>query len=207
MFIADADLTCLRQGDILANVPFPQVKAADTRFLGAASLETLGTLTFNAHAKIVRNLPMYTCQVETRLGFAAVISQCCDIAPRAGNRIEQPTIALARLTPIPASITGDPVALTDLRSNSDPRVPGAGFLNLFHIRATQLTENRDWMVDFGQVFSIPSAEFPAILSRKVLEMDNDSRIRFKIRLSSSFARFTEDEIALDHPWLRPLPEA
>jgi hypothetical protein len=32
-------------------------------------------------------------------------------------------------------------------------------------------------------------------------MNDDARIRFKIRLSASFARFTEEEWALGHPWL------
>ena len=201
MFIADADLTCLRQGDILANIPFPQLVTEKTVFLGAASLERVGDLIFNPHSRIIRALPMYTCQVEARIGFAAVISQCCDLEPREGNRITQPTIALARLAPIPGSIANDPQALADLRTNSDPRILGAKYLNLFHVPAHDRVDGGEWMVDFGQVFSIPSSEFPSILQRKVLQMDDDLRIRFKIRLSASFARITPEEAALGHPWL------
>lgn len=201
MFIDDADLTCLRQGDILANIPFPQLVTEKTAFLCAASLDRAGDLTFSPHSKIVRALPMYTCQVDARIVFAAVISQCCDLEPRQGNRIAQPTIALARLAPIPRSVLNDPPQLADLRSNSDPRIEGAGFLNLFHVPAHDRLNGDEWMVDFGQVFSIPSSEFPAILQRKVLQMDDDSRIRFKIRLSASFARITAEEAALGHPWL------
>jgi hypothetical protein len=203
MFLNDADVTCLRQGDILANIPFPQIETAKTNFLGSASLERVGELAFNPHSVLVRKLPMYTCQVQARIGFAVVVSQCCDLQPREGNRIEPPTIALARLAPIPDSIIDDPQALADLRSNSDPRIPGAKFLSLFHVPAHALLADREWMVDFGQVFSIPSREFPTILGRKVLQMDDDSRIRFKIRLSASFARFTDEEWASGHPWLQP----
>lgn len=202
MFIDGADLKSLRQGDILANIPFPQVVSSRTTFLGSASLDQLDPLEFKAHSAIVRDLPMYTCQVQARIGFAAVISQCCDLEPREGNRIEPPTIALARLLPVSRSISKDQQALDDLRSNSDPRVPGAKYLNLFYLPPHDRIAGQEWMVDFGQVFSIPSTEFPAILARKVLQMDNDSRVRFKVRLSASFARFTEEEWALGHPWLR-----
>jgi hypothetical protein len=201
MFIDDADLTCLRQGDILANIPFPQLVTEKTAFLGAASIDSVGDLTFSPHSDIVRELPMYTCQVQARICFAAVVSQCCDLEPRQGNRIAQPTIALARLAPIPKNLLSDARRLADLRSNSDPRVEGAGFLNLFHVPEHDRLNGHEWMIDFGQLFSIPSSEFPAILQRKVLQMDDDSRIRFKIRLSSSFARFTDEELALQHPWL------
>lgn len=201
MFIAAPDMTCLRQGDILANIPFPQIETQKTEFLGKASLENVGALIFNPHSNIVRNLPMYKCQLQARIGFAAVVSQCCDLEPRAGNRINQPTIGLARLTPISQGILDDTVQLSNLRSNADPRIPGTGFLNLFHIAAHESLDGQEWMVDFGQLFSIPSSEFPAILKRKLLQMDDDTRIRFKIRLSSSFARFTEEELASGHPWL------
>jgi hypothetical protein len=201
MFISDADMTCLRQGDILANIPFPQLATKDTAFLGSASLHQLGDLQFSPQSKMIRDLPMYVCQVQARIGFAAVVSQCCDLAPRDGNRIDQPTIALARLVPISARVLNDPQKITNLRSNSDPRVPGAAFLNLFHIVARDQLNGHDWVVDFGQIFSIPSAEFPAIMVRKILQMDDDHRVRFKIRLSASFARFTEDELAMGHPWL------
>lgn len=202
MFVAEPDTTCLRQGDVLANVPFPQIAAAKTAFLGAASLDRLGELAFTAQSALIRDLPMYTCQVQARIGFAIILSQCCDLAPRDGNRIEQPSIALARLAPIPASIRNDAPALADLQTNSDPRLPEANFLNLFYIPARPEFNDRDWMVDFGQVFSIPSQEFPAILRRKVLQMDDDFRIRFKIRLSASFARFTDEELAAGHPWFQ-----
>ena len=206
MFVGDADLTCLRQGDILANIPFPQVATEKIAFLGRASIHQVGDLTFSPHSSLIRELPMYTCQFEARIGFAAVVSQCCDLEPREGNRITQPTIAVARLVPIPRSIRNDLVQLTDLRSNSDPRMEGAGFLNLFCVGAHDRLLGQEWVVDFGQLFSVPSSEFPAILQRKVLQMDDDSRIRFKIRLSSSFARFTDEELALGHPWLTVDPQ-
>jgi hypothetical protein len=201
MFIDVADLRSLRQGDILANIPFPQLITLKTAFLSTASIEKIGPLTFSPSVETSRNAPMYTCQVQARIGFAAVISQCCDLEPREGNRITQPTIAVVRLVTIPDKIFKDSAALSALRDNSDPRIPGTRFLNLFHIPVHARIDNREWMVDFGQVFSIPSSEFPAILDRKVLQMDDDTRIRFKIRLTASFARFTEEEFALHHPWL------
>jgi hypothetical protein len=203
MFVEDADMTRLRQGDVLANIPFPQLITAKTAFLGEASLHRPADLAFNPSLVTVRELPMYTCQLQARVGFAVVLSQCCDSEPREGNRIEQPTIALARLAPVPKSILNDPSSISDLRSNADPRLPGAGFLNLFYVAPHDRLAGREWMIDFNQVFSIPSTEFPAILDRKTLQMNDDSRIRLKVRLSASFARFAEEEWASAHPWLQP----
>jgi hypothetical protein len=206
MFIDQPDQTCLRQGDILANIAFPQLATAKTAFLGSASLHAPGELRFAPHLKEVRRQQMYTCQVETRIGFGTIITQCCDLAPREGNRIEQPTIALARLVPVPAGILNDSDAIMELRSNSDPRQPGAGYLNLFYVERHEQLGNQELMIDFGQVFSIPANEFPAILVTKVLQMTNDARIRLKMRLAASFARFTDEEYESGHPWLNP-PEA
>ena len=206
MFVCDADLTYLRQGDILANIPFPQLATERTAFLGRASIHRVGDLTFSPHSSVIRDLPMYTCQFEARIGFAAVISQCCDLEPREGNRIAQPAIAVARLVPIPRSIRADVSQFAKLCSNSDPRVEGAGFLSLFYVPPHDRLLGQDWVIDFGQLFSMPSSEFPAILQRKVLQMNDDFRVRFKVRLSSSFARFTEEELALQHPWLAGEPQ-
>jgi len=61
-----------------------------------------------------------------------------------------------------------------------------------------------WTFDERQL-SIPTGEFPAVLDRKVLQMTDDSRIRFKIKLGAAFGRNTPDEEATGHPWLADEP--
>jgi hypothetical protein len=131
------------------------------------------------------------------------LSQCCDIAPRRG-RILQPTIALARLIPVPPGLAGNADKLASLQANKYPLNPeDPGYINLFHIPEHPLLDGREWVVDYNQVLSIPATEFPEILQRKILQMNDFERIKFKIKLATSFGRVMEEEQAIDHPWLRP----
>ncbi len=200
MFITDADMSCLRQGDILVNIPFPQLVSSRMSFLGSAALDGVEPI-FTAQTKTERNQPMYSLQLDTRLSTAVVISQCCTLEPREGSRITAKAIALARLVPVPKEVLKNEERLAELRLNSDPRKPGAQFVNVFWIAPHEKLGNREWIVDYAQVCALPAGEFPAILSRKALQMTDDSRIRFKTKLASSFARLTDEERCMDHSWL------
>jgi hypothetical protein len=50
------------------------------------------------------------------------------------------------------------------------------------------------VVDFNQTICIPGKEFPAILRNKKLQMEDEWRVKFKIKLATSFARLTKEEI-------------
>ena len=55
------------------------------------------------------------------------------------------------------------------------------------------------MVDYNQVLSLSSSDLPKILKRKILQMDDDSRIRFKLKIQASFGRLSPEELASGHP--------
>lgn len=202
---ADTDKGSLRQGDILTNIVFPLIRGDSILFLGTADLaQAHGPLRLRSEE--LRKAPAWTCQMPTRVGFAAVISQCCDLEPKHG-KIPNPTIALARLVEPPLGARNDVERMTSLRANRypfDSRDPG--YLNLFHIPAHEVLEDKEWTVDFTQVLSIPATEFPGVMAQKILQMDDDHRIRFKMKLAASFGRFTPEEEASGHPWLTELPE-
>jgi hypothetical protein len=202
MFIGDADMTCLRQGDILKNVPYPLLNTIEIRLLSSAPAEAWKPSEFRAHETNFRESPAWTCQSMVRICFAAVISQCCDIAPHHG-KIPQQTIALARLIPIPRGPAKDVEKLASLMANKYPLDPDdPGYINFFYVPTQVLLDNKDWVVDYNQVLSIPATEFPAILGRKILQMNDYERIKFKIKLAASFGRLMEEEQALGHPWTR-----
>src|ERR1017187_9849255 len=121
MFLDDADMdkTCLRQGDILKNVLYPLVVTDEVRFLGIADPSAKPVaLPWQVEEITLRNSPAWKCQMFTRIGFVAVISQCCDIAPTNERRItRQSTIALARLVPVPAGPAKNPEKLASLQAN------------------------------------------------------------------------------------------
>src|SRR6266478_16543 len=109
MFVADADNTSLRQGDILEGIAFPRLSRKDLFILGAVQSgesEAAG-INLTAAPHVHRDDPEWlTGQVPLRMSFCAVISQCCDLEPR-HNRIEIPAFAVARLIPVPKRIVAD----------------------------------------------------------------------------------------------------
>lgn len=206
MFVEDADMECLRQGDILRDVPFPLLDTSKVVFIGKPVSDSTGAeipgLVGVSHTH--RDDPNWlTAQIPVRLSFCAVLSQCCDLEPR-NERIVVPAFLVARLRPIPKSILSNPQQLASLRRNKDPRnTADPGYINLFHIQAHPTLGNNEWIVDYNQAMALPNTEFPDILRKKLLQMDNESRVKFKIKLAMSLARLTEEEheAGLENPWL------
>jgi hypothetical protein len=64
-------------------------------------------------------------------------------------------------------------------------------------------ENKEWIVDYNQTVCIPGREFPMVLSRKILQMEDDWRVKFKIKLAICLARLTDEErsAGLEDPWV------
>ncbi len=205
MFVSEADRRSLRQGDILAAVPVPLLRVDGIAFISRVSPGRLGTpvpgVVPTTH--VWREDPHWlTAQLPVRLSFCAVISQCCDLEPR-HEKISIPSFAVARLIPVPARIAADAQRLASLRENKDPRDRAdPGYINLFYIPSHERLDNRDWVVDFNQVLSIPSSEFPAVTESKILQMEDRWRVKFKIKLAFSFTRLTDEEreAGLENPW-------
>ena len=202
-------MSCLRQGDILANILYPLIVTQDVRFMGVMDANDLENRppSFRADTPLYRKLPALACQLISRVGYAAIISNCCDIEPENNAIRRTHALVLARLVPIPVGIERDAKNLESLKANRNPLNPegGPGHINRFYIQSHELLEGREWIVDYSQVLSMPSAEFPEILKRKILQMDDDSRIRFKVKLAASFGRFSSEEQASGHPWLETKP--
>lgn len=96
---------------------------------------------------------------------------------------------LARLIPIPKPIAADAQRLASLKSNKDPRVGSdTGYINLFYIGPTPVLNGKDWVIDFNQTICIPGKEFPGILQNKKLQMEDEWRVKFKIKLATCLAR-------------------
>jgi hypothetical protein len=207
MFVEVADATCLRQGDILGGIPFPRLNSAELRILGTIgpgpqpAVPTLAAKT-NTHRDDANWL---VAQYPARLSFCAVLSQCCYLEPRNGQ-VRIPAFSLARLIAIPRGIASDPQGLASLRANKDPRnTSDPGYLNFFHIPAHDRIERKEWVVDYNQTISIPGVEFPSVLSQKILQMDDQNRVKFKIKLASCLSRLTDEEreAGLENPWAAP----
>jgi hypothetical protein len=201
----DVEKNCLRQGDILDAVPFPIIEA-DAAILG--KIDDDGIVV--PHPRIV-TIPRehraqqdcFTMQIKTRLSPVAVISHCCELELRSGKCL-LPMITVARIVPVKPSIIGNAQKLASLRGNKDPRKrPDPGYLDYFHLESHESLGGIETLVDFSQISSIPGSEYSALLKRKVLQLADRERVKFKIKLAAYIGRLTDEEDAanLENPWL------
>ena len=141
-------------------------------------------------------------QVKTRLAPGAVISHCCELELRNGKCL-LPTIGLARILPVKPSIIGNAQKLVSLRGNKDPRDPNDQcYLDYFYLAAHGALAGTENVVDFSQISSIPGSEYSSLLSRKVLQLLDRERVKFKIKLAAYLGRLTDEEASagLENPW-------
>ena len=143
-----------------------------------------------------------TIQVPARFCLCAVLSNCCDLEPRNG-RVPAQVVSLARLRPISPDIRRDAERFGSLRANKDPRdQEDAGYIGYFYLEPHALLQNQDWIVQFEQVVGIPSTDIALLLRKKILQLDDRTRVKFKIKLGVTFLRINNEEIAagLENPW-------
>ena len=199
------DTHCLRQGDILDAIPFPIIDV-DVAVLGKIDADAGIQI---PHPKIV-TIPRehrsqqdcFTMQVKTRLAPGAVISHCCELELRNGKCL-LPTIAFARVVPVKASIVGQAEKLGSLRGNKDPRNQSDhGYLDYFYLAEHESIGGIERVVDFSQISSIPASEYSSLIGRKVLQLLDCERVKFKIKLAAYVGRLTDEEAAagLENPW-------
>lgn len=204
----DFDIASLRQGDILAGIPFPLMENSELLVSGALANEYDYLLPPALVAKTREHRgdrEWVTAQVPVRFCFCAVLSNCCDLEPRAG-RVQAHAVTLARLRPISNDIRRDAGRLQSLQANKDPRDPqDPGYIDYFYLEAHELLQNQDWNVHFNQVVTIPTQDIGLLLRKKVIQLDDRMRMKFKIKLAFTFGRANEAEIdaGLENPWVEP----
>lgn len=204
MFLPSADATCLRQGDILRDVPIPLLSIQRLVLLGVENVSGQQPGLTAATSDYSDGAPCLTGQVPIRKQYCAVVTQCCDLeAPKGKPR--SPFIAVARLRRIHDNLSAEQLEL--LRSNPNPLPGNAGFLGYFYLGQHDLLGGDEFLVDYSQLFSFPGRELGALLSRKVLQMEDRTRVMFKIKLATVLMRLTDDERngGLENPWATKAP--
>ena len=199
------DETSLRQGDILTGVPFALMDHGKMHLLGAivqdydyAAVPSISARTHEHR----RDKSWVTIQVEARFGLCAVLSNCCDLEPRDG-RVQTLAVTLARLRPVGPDIRNDPERFGSLRANRDPRDrENPGYFDHFYLEPHALLEGKDWSVHFNQVVALPITDIELLLRKKALQLDDRTRVKFKIKLAYALGRISDAEIGagLENPW-------
>jgi hypothetical protein len=201
------DVANLRQGDILEGVPFPLIDPADLHLLGAVQFD--GDFNSVPELKAVthvhrRDTEWVTALLPVKFGYCIVLSNCCDLEPHSEGTISAPVFTLARLHPIPADIRNNPILYESLRANKDPRDEAdPGYIDYFYLQPHEGLDDREWRVHFNQVVTLPTrAIATTLLRKKLLQLDDRTRVKFKIKLGFTLMRINEDERqkGLEDPW-------
>ena len=200
------DYGSLRQGDVLEGVPFS--------LLDVRTLQLIGTICPNHDYNSIPIIDVKTHEqrqdrewataiAPVRFGFCIVLSNCCDLEVRE-NRIAAPVFTLARIRTIPQGVRNNTENFESLRANKDPRDPeNPGYIDYFYLNPHPLLNGADWRVHFNQVTTLPTDAIPTVLIRKkILQLDDRTRAKFKIKLGFTYARMNDGELnaGLENPW-------
>lgn len=196
MFVEEIDKNELRQGDIIQGLFYPELNCSDLHMIGTPD-KNLTNLQLNAEVQphllaLTENKPkeglaIFTAQVKVFYGYFILITQCCDIAKRDKGKPTLSAFVVSPLLEIPYQIRKDTERLTELQANNQ-----GSFINFFYIHQHQPL-SQDNVIDFNRVVALPRAQYDFALSRKVLQMTDKDRVRFKLKLGSHFARPTQEE--------------
>jgi hypothetical protein len=206
---AGFDDAVLRQGDVLAGVPYPLLEHSKTHVLGeiAEDYDYAGLPTISSKTHDHRGEGGWvSIQVPARFCFGAILSNCCDLEPHGGN-IRAHAVTLARLRTISNDIRNAPVRFNSLRANKDPRDPDdPGYIDYFYLEPHAVLQGQDWSVNFSQIVTLPTTDIALLLRKKIIQLDDRTRMKFKIKLAFTLGRVNDDEInaGLENPWAQPV---
>jgi len=188
MFISTPDTTALRQGDIINNVLFPHLRISDLTLLGKQIASEPISLDGFKLSGSIDNKKYVSGMIKLQVTSAIIISQCCDVQLNNG-KLEVPNFVLAPLDLVKSypsfKVTAD---LEILKKNELGR-----FTNLFYLDPTPPISEQS-VVNFNRTFCLQKEDYEIVLSRKVLQMTDESRVKFKLKLAHHFGRPTDDEI-------------
>jgi len=208
VYVTDSqvDATCLRQGDILDAAPFPIIDG-EAAVLGRVESSTRIQLPHPSIVTIPREhrkkSDCVTMQIKARFSPCVILDHCCELEIRNG-KCSLLSLCAARIVPVKESTLRDAEKFASLRANKDPRNPDdPGYLGYFYLEPHPSLGGMSGIVDFAQTASIPGGEYEALLHRRVLQLSDRERVKFKIKLAVFHGRLTDEEVTagLENPWL------
>jgi hypothetical protein len=196
------DGNTLRQGDIVADVPFPLLRLdKKPKFLGTFKRGKGEHVELDAAIEPIKKRPWLVSLVPTSISFCCVLSQCCDVA--SNQNPPPPSFVVCRLVPVTSGMR-NAENYEGLRNNIDPFGAGHPYYQLFHI-GHEPPLDEEYVADFGQAASISWLDYDAILKRKILQLDDLERSKFRIKAGAYFGRTPVEDKHLAYPWEPILP--
>jgi hypothetical protein len=201
VFAAQHDVPpSLRQGDVIADVFFPLSRPAQLKYLAtyaSGSGTDVGVKPFvEAPAGSQKAYIQSLCHGVVAHG--AVISQCCDL----DTRHPKASFSLCRIVTFERSRYKNAEALVE---NIDPWGPERPHFQFFYLGQIDGLEG-EYLADFGLLANLSWADYELILKKKVHQLDDLNRNKFRTKVGAFFGRPTDEDSAagLANPY-QPVP--
>jgi hypothetical protein len=188
MFAAQHDNPpCLRQGDVIENVFFPLTRPA--------SLKYLATYVSGSGTNIVLEPFSETPQGSRRqylqgishgvVAHGAILSQCCDL----DTKHPRTSFSLCRLIPFERTRYKNVDALIN---NIDPWGQENPHYQFFYFGKIDGLDG-EYLADFALLTSFGWSDYEFILRKKVCQLDDLNRNKFRVKVGAFFGRPTEED--------------
>jgi hypothetical protein len=188
MFAAQHDNPpSLRQGDIVANVFFPLARPGFSRYLSTyvSGSETAITLEpfVESPKGSIKKYVQATCHGV--VAHAAVISQCCDL----DKNHPKPSFSLCRLVLFEKAKYKNADALIN---NIDPWGAESPHFQFFYFGPINGLPG-EYIGDFGLLTTLSWADYEFCLSKKVHQLDDLNRNKFRVKVGAFFSRPPDED--------------
>jgi hypothetical protein len=199
MFAQKTDPTTLRQGDIITDVVFPLARMdSPTLLLGVHKEGTGENVTLAGKTEQIGRSHYLLGQIHVVSGLCAVLSQCCDVDSKQDP--PPPSLLLCRVLQVPEGLRRSK-QFEALKANVDPYGTERPHYRLFYLG--NLPDFPDeYLVDYGLCMTVAWRDYNQVLRRKILEMDDLTRSKFRVKAGAYFGRATSEEVTagIADPW-------
>ena len=183
------DPPSLRQGDVIADVFFPLTKPGILRYLAMYKAGSGAEVKLEPVIEVPPGSKRRYLQAISHgaIGHGAVISQCCDL----DRKHPKTSLSLCRLVPFERGKYRNENVLVD---NIDPWGPENPYFQFFYYGEIDGLEGW-YMADFGLLTSFGWSDYEIILAKKVHQLDDINRNKFRVKVGAFFGRPTAEDRA------------
>jgi hypothetical protein len=179
---------CLRQGDVIGDLFFPLARPASLRFMGIHSSGSGTNIELKPLVEKPQGSRREYLQVLTHgvIAHAAVMSQCCDL----DKKHPKNSFCLCRLIPFERDRYKNVDALVE---NIDPWGVENPHFQFFYIGQVDGLEG-EFLADYGLLTTLSWADYDFALGRKVHQLDDVSRNKFRVKAGSFWGRPPDEDV-------------
>ncbi len=180
----------LRQGDIISSVFFPLSRPGLVKHLATYGSGTGTDIKLDPFVETPPGSKKKYLQSISHgvVAHGAVISQCCDL----DKKHPRSSFSLCRLIPFERARYRNVEALVN---NIDPWGPENPHFQFFYFGEIDGLQG-EHLADFGLLMSLGWPDYDLILAKKVHQLDDRNRNKFRVKVGAFFGRPTEDDIAV-----------